>query len=95
MTSKQRAYLRSFCNTLSPILFIGKEGITENLLKNADEVLRSKELIKVSIQKEAPLETRATCQAICDATGAFPVQTIGNKFCIYRPNEENPVIVLP
>ncbi len=95
MNSKQRAYLRSMCNTLPAILLVGKEGVTENTLKSVGDALEARELIKCGVQRGAPLEAREACSLICEGTGAEPVQCIGNKFCIYRPKEKEPVIVLP
>lgn len=95
MTGKQRAYLRSMCNTLPAILLVGKEGVTENTIKNVMDALKARELIKCGVQREAPVSAREACQALCEGTGAEPIQCIGNKFCIYRPKDEDPVIVLP
>jgi RNA-binding protein len=95
MNSKQRAYLRSMCNTLPAILLVGKEGVTENTLKSVSDALEARELIKCGVQRGAPMDAREACSQICEGTGAEPVQCIGSKFCIYRPKEKDPVIVLP
>ncbi len=96
INSRQRAYLRSMCNTMEPSLFIGKDGITPNTVKECENLLEARELIKCSIQKEAPLSPRDAAGEICEKTGAAPVQCIGRKFCIYRPKQESdPVIELP
>lgn len=95
MTGKQRAYLRGMCNTMSPVLWIGKEGVTDNAVKCAGEALAARELIKCGVQRGAPLTAREACDAICERLGAEPVQTIGSKFSLYRPKDEEPVIVLP
>lgn len=95
MTGKQRAYLRSMCNTLPVILSVGKEGVTENTVSNALDALNARELIKCGVQRGAPLDARAACAILCEKVGAEPVQCIGNKFSIYRPKDEEPVIVLP
>ena len=58
ITSKQRAYLRSMCNTMQPVLYIGKDGITDGTIKEAWDVLEARELIKCSVQREAPLTAR-------------------------------------
>ena len=85
MTTKQRAALRSMCNTLEPVLHIGKDGITENLVKQCWDALEARELIKVTVQKNAPYEsTREACDALCARVHAEPVQCIGGRFSIYR-----------
>ncbi len=94
LTSKQRAQLRSMCNTLPVILYIGKDGITDAVAKQAWDALEARELIKCSVQRGAPLTAREACQALCEKVNAAPVQCIGNKFSIYRENQESPVILL-
>ena len=95
MTTKQRAALRAMCNTMEPVLHIGKEGITDNLVKQCWDVLEARELIKVTVQKGAPFgSTREACDALCARVHADPVQTIGNRFSIYRQARENSKIRL-
>lgn len=84
MTTKQRAYLRGMANTIEPVLHIGKEGIGETLLKQAWDALEARELIKVTIQKGAPMTAREACEALCEGVHAEPVQVIGNRCVIYR-----------
>lgn len=95
ISSKQRAYLRSLANTINPVLLIGKGGIDDNVISQADEVLEARELIKVGILRNSLLEPREACGILCEATGAEPVQVIGNRFVIYRPSKEEPTITLP
>ena len=95
MTTKQRAALRSMCNTMDPVLHIGKDGITDNLVKQCWDALEAREHIKVSVQRNAPFEsTRQACDELCERVHADPVQTIGNKFSIYRQARENSKIRL-
>ena len=93
LTSKQRAYLRSLANDLVPIVHIGKEGVTPPLVKGAYDALEAHELVKVQVQKNAPMTTREACDALCEAVHAAPVQCIGSRFVMYRPSRE-PKIVL-
>ena len=95
MTTKQRAALRAMCNTIQPVLYIGKEGINDNLIKQCWDALEARELIKVAVQKNAPFDTtREACEELCRRVHAEPVQTIGSKFCIYRQARENSKIRL-
>ncbi|MBQ9196670.1 MAG: YhbY family RNA-binding protein [Clostridia bacterium] len=90
LTGKQRAALRSLCNTLQPVLYIGKEGITEATVKEAYDALEARELIKCSLNDTAPMTAREACNALCERLGAAPVQCIGRKFSIFRRNEKEP-----
>ena len=94
LTGKQRAFLRSMCNTLQPVLYIGKEGVTPATVKEAYDALEARELIKCSLNDTAPLTAREACAALCEQLGAQPVQCIGRKFAIYRRNDKEPKIEL-
>lgn len=94
MTTRQRAKLRSMCNTMEPVLHIGKDGISDNLVKQCWDVLEARELIKVTVLNNAPFDAREACGALCERVHAEPVQTIGNRFCIYRQARENSKIHL-
>ena len=84
MTTKQRAALRSMANTIDPVLYIGKDGINDNLVQQAWDVLEARELIKVTVQRNAPFDAREACNELCERTHAEPVQVIGSRFVIYR-----------
>ena len=95
LNSKQRSFLRSMCNTLPTILYIGKDGITENTCQEAWNALEARELIKCAVQKGSPLSAREACEELCAKVYAEPVQCIGSKLVLYKPNPEKPGIVLP
>ena len=95
MTSKQRAYLRGLANTMQPILHVGKDGVNENMIKQADDALEARELFKGTVLQNSPVTAREALDALCEATGAEPVQSIGNKFVLYRAKQKDPKIVLP
>ena len=95
MTTRQRAALRAMCNTMEPILHIGKDGITDNLVKQCWDALEARELIKVTVQKNAPFDSaREACDALCEACKADPVQVIGTKFVLFKRNPNDPKIEL-
>lgn len=95
MTSKQRAYLRSLANTIEPIFQIGKSGISENLIKQLNDAINARELIKISILESAPANVRELGEEIAISTNSILVQTIGNKITLYRPKKQNSRINLP
>ena len=95
MTGKQRAYLRGLANSLDTILYVGKGGLTENVIKQAEEALTARELIKGRVLEASMLTAAEACQALADATGAEGVQSIGSRFVLYRPHPTEPKIRLP
>ena len=94
MTGKQRAMLRGMANTIETIIYIGKEGITDHVVKEVYDALEARELIKGCVQQGAPIDAKEALTYLCEKTGAEPVQFIGRRFVMYRPSRENPKISL-
>lgn len=95
LTGKQRSYLKSIVNGIEPIFQIGKNGINENLIKQVDEALEAREIIKINVLKNSFLDTKNAANEVARLTDAEFVQSIGNKFVIYKESEENKKINLP
>ena len=56
ITGKQRSYLKKLAHDLDPIVFIGKNDLTENIIKEIDSLLELRELVKVKIQEGSLLD---------------------------------------
>ncbi len=97
LTSKQRAYLRSLANGADTILHIGKEGISDTVVVQANDALEARELIKCRVLENAGLTTREACDILSQKTRSEQVQVIGSKFVLYRKShkKEGKHIVLP
>jgi RNA-binding protein len=95
ITSKQRSYLRSLANNMSPIFNIGKEGIMDAFVKQIDDALEARELIKISVLNNSGYEAREASDILCETLNCEGVQSIGNKIVIYRKSIKNPKIELP
>ena len=95
LNSKQRAYLRGLANPFEPILHLGKSGCSDTGVKQADDALTARELIKGKVLETAPLTSREAAEQIAAAAGAEVVQVIGRTFVLYRRNPKEPQIVLP
>ena len=94
LTSKERAELRAQANTLETTLIVGKSGITDSLIAEADNQLTARELVKGKVLENSMLTAREACDALCEACGADGVQCIGTKFVLYKRNDKDPKIVL-
>ena len=86
LTSKQRAQLRGLANGIDTILHIGKDGIGDNLVKQADSALEARELIKGKVLENCMMTSREAAEALAMATRSDVVQVIGTKFVLYRPS---------
>lgn len=94
LTPKQRSYLRSLATDMDPIIQIGKGGINENLIKQVNDALEARELIKLSALKTSPISAQEACAALAAATNAEAVFSIGNRLVLYRESKENKKIFL-
>lgn len=94
LTSKERAKLRTLANPLETILQVGKGGISDALVKQVDDALRARELIKMRVLETAPAFAREIAHALAEQTGADVVQVIGTRFVLYRRNPKEPKIIL-
>ena len=84
LSSKERARLRAQASAEDTIVYVGKAGITDNLVKQADDALTARELIKGKVQENSTLTPREACDELAKLCRAEPVQVIGSKFVLYR-----------
>ncbi|MBR3704666.1 MAG: YhbY family RNA-binding protein [Oscillospiraceae bacterium] len=84
LTSKQRAQLRGIANSIDTIVHIGKDGITENLIKQANDALLAREIIKCRVLENSMLTAREACEELSRATHSEQVQVIGTKFVLFK-----------
>ncbi len=95
LNSKQRAYLRGLANPIDTILILGKSGLNDNVINQADTALTAREIIKGKVLENCELSSREAADMIAEATNSDVVQVIGSKFVLYRENKDEPVIKLP
>ena len=88
LSSKERADLRARANTLETTLMVGKGGVTETVVAEADNQLTARELVKGKVLEGAMMTPREVSDTVCEATGAEGVAVIGTKFVIYRFSEK-------
>ena len=85
LTSKQRAQLRSLATNLDTIVHVGKDGIGDNLVKQVNDALEARELIKGRVlENNMEYDARLAAQELAKATRSEVVQVIGSKFVLYR-----------
>ena len=95
MNSKQRAFLRSLANNITSIFQVGKNGISENLIKQVDDALEARELIKLNVLETSPDDIEEVANSIAEKTNSTLVQIMGNKITLYRTRKKDSKIVLP
>lgn len=94
LNSRQRAQLRAMANDMETILQVGKSGIIENTVKQVDDALEKRELIKLRVLENCPLSSRQAADELAEKTNSDVVQVIGTRFILYRQSKENKTIKL-
>ena len=84
LTSKQRAQLRGMAANLDTIVHVGKDGIGENLIKQVNDALEARELIKCKVLENSMYTAQEACEELAKRTRSEAVQVIGSKFVLYR-----------
>ncbi len=95
MTSKQRAYLKSLASTLNPIFQVGKSSLTPEFTEAVNEAFNTKELLKIAVLKNCMDDPNEIAQTVAERTHSQVVQVIGKKIVLYKPDRQNPKIILP
>ncbi len=90
LAKKQVRFLRGLAHNLDPLVMIGQHGLTDQVVQSAEDVLRSRELIKVKVQSTADVDRAETAAKLAQEIGAALVQIIGRIIVLYRPNPDLP-----
>ncbi len=88
LTSKERAEFRAQANGIETTLMVGKDGVTDAVVAEADRLLTARELVKGKVLESALMSAREVSDALCEATGADGISCVGSKFVIWRFSEK-------
>ena len=91
LTGRQRKSLRGQAHRLEPVVLVGREGVTDAIVRAVGEALLTHELIKVRLHE--PDDKRGAAQALADGAGAALCGLVGHTVILYRPHPERPRIV--
>ncbi len=89
LSKENKKKLRAMSHGLNASLQVGKSGVTPAFLASLDEELDAHEIVKVSILKTSPIDTKSALEECLNATGAELVHKIGHTFTLYRLSEDN------
>ena len=85
---KTRIKLRSIASTIKPIVWVGKDGFTENVLRQIEEELFNHELIKIAVQESIEIPSEFELAEIAVKIGAEVVTVIGRKIVLFKHSEK-------
>lgn len=95
LTAKQKQFLKGLAHPLSPVVRIGKAGLTPAVISEAKSSLEAHELIKVRIDADDPATRSSVARELAQAAAAEVAATIGKLAILYRARDEKPKIKLP
>ena len=95
LTGKQRRYLRGLANQIAATVYVGKEGVTDSVTRSLEEAYHTRELVKVRLEKNCPVERRDAATDLAERTESHLVQVLGRTVLLYRPDPEDPRLELP
>lgn len=95
LTAKQRQFLKGLAHPLSPVVRVGKGGVTDSVIAETKKSLDAHELIKVRIEAEDAAARHDLAGKLATAADAHVAATIGKTAILYRERTEKPKIKLP
>lgn len=95
MTSKQRAYLKGLASKLTPIMQVGKASVSPELTEAVAETFHTNELVKIAVLKNCMDDPKEIAYILAERTHSEVVHVVGKKIVLYKPDKNNPKIVLP
>ncbi|TNF35035.1 MAG: ribosome assembly RNA-binding protein YhbY [Gammaproteobacteria bacterium] len=95
LTKNQIKHLRSLAHNLKPVILVGQNGVTENLMNELNIALDHHELLKVKLASDDREHRQAMVEDIVTQSHADKVQIIGKTLVLFRRNTKKPVIELP
>ena len=95
LSGKQRRFLRAQAHALDPLVSLGKDGLTDNVLGAVSEALLAHELIKVRVLENAPLSRQEAAETLPQALKAELVGLVGRMLILYKRHPHKPKLVLP
>ncbi len=88
LTGKQKKYLRGLGHHLEPVVYAGREGLSESLIQSTMEALKTRELIKIKLGQNCTVPKKEAAASLSEQTGAALVQLIGKTIILYFPNKD-------
>lgn len=84
ISTKERAILRGYANNIPDLVYVGKDGVNQNVINQVNDNLLAHELIKIKVQANAPQTSREVCDELVSATNSEPISVVGGKIVLYK-----------
>lgn len=86
LKGKDKKFLRGLGHHLEPVVFVGREGLSDSLLHSIQDALKTRELIKIKLGQNCAVAKKEAAQQLAERSGASLVQLIGKTILLYQPN---------
>lgn len=93
LSNKQKQHLKGLAHSLKPVILLGSNGLTEGVIAEIENALAHHELIKVKVATSDREMKKLVIAAIVRETNAINVQTIGHVLVLYKPSEEQKIVL--
>ena len=88
LNGRQKKHLRGLGHHVDPTVYVGKEGVSENVVQSVLDALRTRELIKVKLGQNCELPKQEAAEQLAEDSGAALIQLIGKMVLLYMPNKK-------
>lgn len=95
LSSRQVQHLRGLAHALEPVIYVGKEGVSDAVVAQADEAIVRHELVKVRLPQVEKEQRKEMARALAAAIPAHLVGELGRIVILYRRHPEKPRVELP
>ena len=95
LTGKQKRHLRALGHSLSPVVMLGREGLSEAITTKTDAELEHHELIKIKCGESCLDPIGEVAAKLAEDCRAGVAQVIGRTALLYRRRKKDPTIKLP
>lgn len=91
LSGKQKRYLRSLAVNLKPVVIIGKDGVSANLIDSIDVALEAHELIKIKVLETFDADLNELASDLAEVSDSYLIQKMGRTILLYRPSEDKKI----
>jgi RNA-binding protein len=92
LTSKERAKLRAIGNGIESLVRVGKDGMSSNIVDSLNDVLRTRELVKVKMLNNSEEDIKSVAAELAEKSGAEIIHIMGKTILLFKENKEKPVV---
>ena len=95
LTGAAARELRALAHKLDPVIQVGKDGVSKEIIAAVGRALLDHELIKVKLPADGAVERKIMAAKLSSQTASEVAQQIGRIVVLYKPRPKKPTIKVP